>query len=218
MQLKLENTSPTPAVFNIAISCPHCSHNGTFEQIGVNDITTFTDTIKGREILNSIGLRKCPNKNCHGYLFYIGDNKTKSILLTYPSEAIPFNKDGIPVPILNAFTEAIKCHSGQCYIASAIMIRKTLEEVCFERGSKGDNLKKKLTDLGQKILIPRELIEGMDELRLLGNDAAHLEARVFNEIGDEEIRVSIYFTQEILKAVYQYENLLQKLRALKKLS
>jgi hypothetical protein len=55
----------------------------------------------------------------------------------------------------------------------------------------------------------------MNELRLLGNDAAHIEAQTFSEIGKEEIEVSLEFAKEILKAVYQYENLLQKLKKLK---
>ena len=96
------------------------------------------------------------------------------------------------------------------------MIRKTLEEICNNKSAIGKNLKDRLIDLGGKIIIPKELIEGMDELRLLGNDAAHIEAKTFEEIGKEEIEISIEFTKEILKAVYQYDDLLGKLRGLKK--
>ena len=56
----------------------------------------------------------------------------------------------------------------------------------------------------------------MHELRLLGNDAAHIEANTFEQIGKEELEISIDFTKEILKAVYQYESLLERLRSLKK--
>jgi hypothetical protein len=107
--------------------------------------------------------------------------------------------------VLNAFEEAIKSHANSCFIAAAIMIRKTLEEICIERGAAGKNLYSKLQDLGGKILIPKELLEGMNELRLLGNDAAHIEAQTFSEIGKEEIEVSLDFVKEILKAVYQYD-------------
>ncbi len=79
----------------------------------------------------------------------------------------------------------------------------------------GDSLYKKLQNIGNKVLIPQELISGMNELRLLGNDAAHIEAQTFSEIGKEEIEVSLEFAKEILKAVYQYEGLLQKLKRLK---
>ena len=96
------------------------------------------------------------------------------------------------------------------------MIRKTLEQICLDRGAIGKNLYSRLQDLGTKIVIPKELIEGMQELRLLGNDAAHIESNTFNEVGKNEVEISIEFTKEILKAVYQYESLLGKLRSLKK--
>ena len=55
----------------------------------------------------------------------------------------------------------------------------------------------------------------MTELRFLGNDAAHVEARAFDEIGEEELDISIEFTKELLKAVYQYKDLTNRLEALK---
>ncbi len=199
---------------NIAIRCPHCGHFGTFIPVAGNDIHTYYRTQFGEQISNYLGIRKCPNEKCKGHLFFIA-NRNREVLMTSPSKTIPFDKENIPQKVLNAFDEAIKCHSSSCFIASAIMIRKTLEEICIDRGATGKNLFKKLEDLGSKILIPQELLSGMNELRLLGNDAAHIEAQTFSEIGKEEIEVSLEFTKEILKAVYQYENLLKKLRKLK---
>jgi hypothetical protein len=50
----------------------------------------------------------------------------------------------------------------------------------------------------------------------LGNDAAHIESQTFNDVGKTEVEISIEFTKEILKAVYQYEGLLSRIRSLKK--
>lgn len=86
------------------------------------------------------------------------------------------------------------------------------------KNAKGENLYLKIKDLGSKIIIPQELFEGMNELKLLGNDAAHIEFNTFNEIGKIEIEISIEFTKEILKAVYQYESLLDKLKSLKRMN
>lgn len=200
---------------NIATRCPHCGHFGTFIPVAGNDIHTYHhEQHRGDVIDNYLGIRKCPNEKCQGHLFFIADN-SRNVEHTSPSETIPFDKENIPEKVLNAFEEAIKCHSNSCFIASAIMIRKTLEEICIDRGATGKNLFKKLEDLGGKILIPQELLSGMNELRLLGNDAAHIEAQTFSEIGKDEIEVSLEFAKEILKAVYQYENLLQKLKKLK---
>jgi len=210
MHVPMDNISLCQ-VINVAIRCPHCGHFGTFVQTIGNDIVATN--VHGYEFAY-LGIRKCPNQRCQGHLFFIADGDG-DILLTSPSETIPFDKENIPVGVLGAFEEAIKCHSNSCFVASAIMIRKTLEEICHDRGAKGRNLSLRLQDLGTKILIPKELLNVMDDLRLLGNDAAHIEAKTFNEVGKDEIGISLEFTKEILKAVYQYENLLQKMKALK---
>lgn len=213
MKIGLDKIKNCSAV-NIAIRCPHCGHFGAFVPVAGNDIYTYFYMNSSEYIDNILGIRKCPNERCNGHLFFITDG-SKNVLLTSPSETIPFDKENIPQKVLDAFEEAIKCHSNSCFIASAIMIRKTLEEICIDRGAIGKNLFKKLEDLGGKILIPQELIAGMNELRLLGNDAAHIEAQTFSEIGKDEIEVSLEFAKEILKAVYQYDSLLQKLQKLR---
>ena len=53
-------------------------------------------------------------------------------------------------------------------------------------------------------------------LRLLGNDAAHVESKTYNDIGKNEVEVGIALAKEVLKAVYQYDSLLGQLNALKK--
>jgi hypothetical protein len=194
---------------NVNLRCPHCGHIGSFDNVATNDLY-----VSDQAYNCFMGIRKCPNGKCNGHLFFIM-NTNGQIIFSSPSELIPFEKENIPLQVLNAFEEAIKCHSNNCFIASAIMIRKTLEEICHDRDAKGKNLKERIKDLGTKIMIPKELIEGLDDLRLLGNDAAHVEAGTFSEIGKEEIEISIDFAKEILKAVYQYENLLERLKKLK---
>lgn len=206
MNIKLSTNLGAGGGPKISVRCPACGHNGTFEKI--------IDDLRDQQNLLWFGQRRCPNSKCMTHIFFIMDSAEQ--IFTYPQETIGFDKDGIPDKVLLAFEEAVKCHSTNCYIASAIMIRKTLEEVCADRGATGENLKKRLKDLGTKIFIPKELVEGMDELRLLGNDAAHIESNEFGEIGKPEIEISIEFTKEILKGVYQYEGLLSKLRGLKK--
>jgi hypothetical protein len=56
----------------------------------------------------------------------------------------------------------------------------------------------------------------MDELRLLDNDAALIEADVFTEISSQELDVALELTVELLKALYHYSSLLSKMRGLKK--
>lgn len=44
------------------------------------------------------------------------------------------------VRLAESLEEAITCHAQRCFVASAMMIRKTLEEVCRDRGTDGGNL------------------------------------------------------------------------------
>ena len=90
-----------------------------------------------------------------------------------------------------------------------------LELLCEEHGAKGDNLQARIAGLKDKVTLPPALFAAMHELRLLGNDAAHVEARFYSDIGDDEIRASIALTKEILKSVYQMDALLKQLSNLK---
>jgi hypothetical protein len=135
---------------------------------------------------------------------------------SYPPERLDFDPTNIPESITNALEEAITCHAHECFIAAAIMVRKTLEELCHERGATGANLKDRLRNLESKVILPKELLDGLDDLRLLGNDAAHIESQEFNTVGQAEVEIGIQFAKEVLKAVFQYAELLAKLRGLKR--
>jgi Domain of unknown function (DUF4145) len=137
-------------------------------------------------------------------------------VVSFPPELLDFDPVNLPPPVLAAFEEAISCHANRCFMAAAIMVRKTLEELCLDRGATGNNLKERIRSLGGKVVLPKELLDGLDDLRLLGNDAAHIESQEFNKVGQEEVEIGVEFAKEVLKAVYQYSELLTRLRALKK--
>jgi hypothetical protein len=190
----------------INLRCPSCGQMGSFGSLGQRLQIIPANVFAG--------LYACPNTECFGLIYIVTDPSNK-IVTTHPAELIDFDATNIPTEVREALEEAIECHSHESYIAGAIMVRKTLEELCRERGATGDNLKERIEDLGSKVVLPKELLDGLDDLRLLGNDAAHIESRVFNEIGLEEVEVGIEFAKEVLKAVYQYSELLARLRALK---
>ena len=65
----------------------------------------------------------------------------------------------------------------------------------------------------KKISMPDDLFDAMFELKALGNDAAHIEAKAYTEIGIEESRLSIEIAKEILKSLFQMRTLLNQLRS-----
>jgi hypothetical protein len=195
------------AGFPVSISCPHCRQLGTFLPIA-----QILDCWTGE---NYVGHRVCPNARCKQHVFVVckGD---QSLVESYPAQRISFDATKIPATIVSTFEEAITCHAEKLHVASAIMIRRTLEELCENKTAIGKTLQERLKALKTSVLLPNGLLDALDDLRLLGNDAAHIEAKTYNSVGNDEITIAIELTKEILKGVYQLDNLLDRLRALKK--
>ncbi|MGH9341902.1 MAG: DUF4145 domain-containing protein [Acidobacteriota bacterium] len=206
MIIKAPSFNPSSGT-TVSLRCPACRQLGTFQPLpNISDIHIPPSF--------ALGHRLCPNGACRAHVFFVyGNNK---LIISYPAERIDFDTTNIPPNVVTAFEEALTCHANQCYVACAIMVRKTLEELCRDRGSTGNTLKDRLTVLGGKVVLPKELLDAMHDLRLLGNDAAHIESQEYNQVGQPEVEAGIAVTKEILKAVYQYQSLVSQLRALKK--
>jgi hypothetical protein len=203
----------------VTLRCPSCHRLGSFDGYhSVNDIVTHVP-VRGADGQSRAapcrsGIRICPNPECREIVFITADETAK--LLTYPPERIDFEATDIPTKILASFEEAVADHANRCYRSAAIMVRRTLEEICADRSATGPNLKARLQSLGSVIIVPKALLAAADELRLLGNDAAHLEAQIYDDIGKEEVEAAVALVKEILKAVYQLSSLVEQLRKLKK--
>lgn len=197
---------PTPG-----LRCPYCRQVGVFLALPTKDVDvisgTYPDSVHGRA-----GVRVCPNDDCKATVFMLDHGDDVRLL---PPEVIDFDATSLPATVLESLTEATQCHAVSCYRASAIMIRRTLEEMCADKSATGGNLKSRLTALSATVVLPQELIDGLDALRLLGNDAAHIESREYDQVGEEEVRVAMDVTKLILQAVYQYGDIVSRLTALK---
>jgi len=196
----------------VSLRCPCCKRHAVFVQLE----TSSHDTQLGPKRV--AGLRRCPNPSCRCLVFVVYEPNVRDVdlLVSYPPERLDFDPSGIPTNIVAAFEEALTCHANGAYTAAAIMVRKALEELCASQGATGNDLFARLTSLSSKIVVPRALLDAAQELRLLGNDAAHVEAQAFNQVAAVEVEAGIELTQELLKAVYQMDDLLVRLRALKK--
>ena len=213
MMLKIHSSSSQVHGSAISLRCPSCKQLGIFNLVGT-DQEAETPSSDGKASRVSVGHRRCPNTQCsrHVFVALVG----QSILASYPPERIDFDSTDLPPAVVSALEEAITCHANQCFIAAAMLLRKTLEHLCEDRGAKGNNLKDRIRALNTTLVLPKELLDGLDDIRLLGNDAAHIESRDYDNIGKEELEITIDFAKEVLKAVYQYNSLLTRLQALKK--
>ena len=193
----------------VTLRCPECRQLGTFDAINDQVIQVPTNPPV------NLGHRRCPNHTCRAHVFVAWGNDNKA-LVSYPPERIDFDASSIPVAVLRSFEEAISCHSNSAYTAAAIMVRRTLEDLCADQKAEGKNLKKRIAALATKVILPPGLLAGLDNLRLLGNDAAHIEAKEYAQIGKEEVELAVDVTKEVLKSVYQLGDLVARLEGLKK--
>ena len=205
---------------SINVRCPACRHVGSFSNVGLNDVSSAVveKQADGRRVpigITTFGIRVCPNTACNSVLFVARQSSGEGAV-TFPPEVIDFDASNLPPRILASLEEAVKCHASGCYRASALMVRRTLEELCEDKKAFGPNLKARVAALSAVAIIPTELLNAADELRILGNDAAHIEAKDYDKIGEEEAELAIELAKELLKAVYQYSSLLTRLTALKK--
>ena len=209
MIVKPPDVEAVPASLKIVLRCPGCQLASHFSETPIQDLRLFS---RG-DPTGWAGFRQCPV--CHTLISFVRDKHNQE-LATYPEPLIDFDATNLPPAILGAFEEAIGCHAHRYYKASAIMVRKTLELLCVDKNAGSGSLKERLAKLRDQVVIPEALLDAANELRLLGNDAAHMEYKDFPNVGDQEVQAAIGFTKEILKGVYQFEKLVQDLRNLKK--
>ena len=200
--------------FNLSGRCPHCLKMGNFIKFE-KDHQVVIIKQESKAVGGFAGFRVCPDKQCKKIIFVVGKSEEDFETIPNPREFI-FDSKSIPINILKHFQEAVDCFDIKAFTASIIMIRRSLEELCLDQGCSGSNLYKRIEDLATKITIPDALIKALDELRLLGNDAAHVELKNFDKIGKDEALIAIKITFSILNSVYQMDDLLDEITNLKK--
>lgn len=196
-------------------TCPHCGKGGTF--MGTHDYTYSVGYMMGdRHVSGTVSssVRFCPNPDCVAPVFLITHGT--SVIHSAPNPRIDFDSTRLPQQIADSLDEAIGCHAAGCFRASALLVRRTIEEVCKDKAATGGNLKARIQSLGGVMTLPPALIRAMDQLRLLGNDAAHVDASDYDEVGPKEAAAAIMLAKEIVKAAYQYDNLIEALSNLRR--
>jgi hypothetical protein len=193
------NLGESPATnFRLHLRCPTCLKMGVFEGVNAHDQTFQSPKVGLANNLHNClaGFRRCPDRECQEHVFFLAvDGEVRE---THPPERVDFDPSDIPDPIVATFSEALTCYAHRSYIAAAIMVRRTMEEICEEQGAKGKDLKARIEDLRSKIVLPKELLDAADELRIFGNDATHIEAKEYGKINQPKCLLAIDLTKQIL--------------------
>ncbi|MFY9726779.1 MAG: DUF4145 domain-containing protein [Bryobacteraceae bacterium] len=139
---------------------------------------------------------------CEGVFLYRDCNTEPSELplreVLYPRSTEPL-ADDIPVPIRRPHESATSCFETANYEPCVIMCRKTLEAMCQALGESRGTLQARLQRLRDAGIVEARLCDWADELRFVGNDAAH--DLSFN-VTKEDARDCLEFVDAILVYVF----------------
>ncbi|MBL3619711.1 MAG: DUF4145 domain-containing protein [gamma proteobacterium endosymbiont of Lamellibrachia anaximandri] len=109
----------------------------------------------------------------------------------------------------SAYLEVIKAHNQGLKIVSAIGVRALLEGICVEEGiddKAAYGLSGKIKKLQSVSNIPESIIDGLNGLKFIGDDAAHR----LNESNKRTILLSIDLLEALLTHLYEAKFDLQK--------
>ncbi len=79
--------------------------------------------------------------------------------------------------------------------------------LCELKGAEGMCLIKKIDDLPTKVGLPQVFFEGMHEIRFIGNEAAHVDLKDIDNVGEEEAKLAIEMTYRTIQCSYQAEEI-----------
>lgn len=117
----------------------------------------------------------------------------------YPVLRTTLAVENLPMSVQRTYLAAVATHRSGLYEPCAIMCRKCVEAVCRDLQARGGSLLEKLQDLQQGNVIDQRLLLWADELRLIGNEAAHDFDTV---IGKEDAGDALDFLEGLLQYIF----------------
>jgi hypothetical protein len=115
----------------------------------------------------------------------------------------------IPDKLREILVESIQCYRSKAYTATTIMCRRALEGFCILKDAKEKNLALSIKKLRTEGIINEQLFEWANELRLLGNEAAHNIEIVFSAT---DARDTLDFTIAIFDFTYSFKDKFEKFK------
>lgn len=117
----------------------------------------------------------------------------------------------VPDDLQRAYEEARTCFTARAYMAAAVMVRRTLEGVCAERGVRAKVLMKALQELRDTGMIDGRLFDWAQALRVLGNQGAHFSGE---EVSREDAADALALCEALLDYIYvlsvRYEDFVRR--------
>ncbi|MEU0216587.1 DUF4145 domain-containing protein [Streptomyces sp. NPDC006265] len=97
--------------------------------------------------------------------------------------------------------EARACFDSKLYTAAAVMVRRSLEGMCIEQGTKKSALFQALQELRDDGKIEGRLFDWAQALRVLGNQGAHFSDE---SVSREDAADALSLAEALLNHVYVF--------------
>lgn len=127
--------------------------------------------------------------NCQQHFLTIRlKNQYGQILKSYPEDLPKTVNSLISDSVKKDFEEALLCQSVGAYRGAAVLARRAVQLICLDKGAKkGEKLRKQIEELFDNNIITQDIKDWADEVRYIGNDAAHPNKEEVNEEDSEDI-------------------------------
>jgi hypothetical protein len=198
--------------------CPRCNKQSSFEHLGFLPATFDSSYIVSqgghteRTLIDRVSSMEC--RNCHQPIVvieqqYVGDTpanqKHAGGMITYrglfwwPFQGMVVNEE-VPATIQKILGEAKISFAAQCYRASAVMSRRTLEAIAADKGEGSGTLSMQIKNLMAKGILDKNLGDWATEVRLIGNSGAHFDP--VSDVEKTDAEQIILFIEELIKYLY----------------
>ncbi|GAA5070163.1 YbaK/EbsC family protein [Thermocatellispora tengchongensis] len=109
----------------------------------------------------------------------------------------------VPAHLSRELAEAAACLGAGAYTMALVNVRRLLEGVCADQGITGVPLYRALRAMRRRGLIEGRLADWAEELRELGNEAAHMSGR---PVGREDAEDAIALAEALLDHLYVFRS------------
>jgi hypothetical protein len=150
----------------------------------------------------------CPN--CYLPSTFIFNESHSDLDLWYPGPKFGAPLKHLPEDLNQIYEEARNCTTYQAYTAAVMLCRKILMNVAVLEGAQERlTFKEYVNYLETNNYLPVKGKDWTDQIRAKGNDANHK----IEDIKKEDAEIIIYFTENLLRNIYELPGSLQKLQS-----
>ena len=208
--------------------CPRCNKQSSFESLGILPATfdsgfyVAPDGQRKYDYYDRVASLLC--RNCNQPIIvleekYVGDKPAKDFIASgsvawqgffwWPFPNISYSEE-VPTTIQKIIQEAKVAYAAQCFRSSAVMARRALEAITVDKGELDGKLVQRIKNLVSAGTIDKNLGDWANEVRLIGNTAAHFDPA--DDVAKEDANQIIMFIDQLINYIYIMPAVISKRR------